>query len=132
MFDGQKMREFRKKKSLSMADLGKTIGISESYVSLIETGKRDCPDGKLLYLMCKALECSPTDLTDNKILLSFYESFSKQAEAPPIDPVSRIPAVETPSTYERELVFLRSEVEQLRAENFNLKQALLAKGSLNG
>lgn len=124
MFNGQKMRSLRKQKSLSMASLGSSIGISESYVSLIETGKRDCPDGKVLFLMCKELECQPIDLTDDKLLLAFAESFARQAAAPPRTPMARTNDADTPTTYERELVFLRSEVDHLRTENFNLLEQL--------
>lgn len=37
---GQKIRELRKEKNLSQADLAKRIGVHQRYVSTLETGKR--------------------------------------------------------------------------------------------
>lgn len=124
MFNGQKMRTLRKKKGLSMATLAEFIGISESYVSLIETGKRDCPDGKVLHLTCTNLDCQPSDLTDDKILLAFAESFARQADEPPKKPMASTIPPEEPTTPDTELIYLRSENELLRADINYLRETL--------
>lgn len=90
MFNGRKMREFRKKKGLTSVVLGHKVGISDSYISMLETGKRGFPDGKLLFKISRALDCKPHDLTDDPMLLAFADSFARQASEPPKNPISRI------------------------------------------
>lgn len=124
MFAGKKVREMRKKAGLTMAELGKKIGISEAYVSMLETGKRECPDGKVLYLIAKTLNCLPSDLTDNTIMLAFAASFAadEHAQQPPPSGGEVLP--ETPTTLERENAFLRGKVNQLQTEIVNLELQL--------
>lgn len=55
------IREYRKKKGLTMKQLGEAIGVSESSISLYETGKRT-PDIDLLMSMADVLGVSVTDL----------------------------------------------------------------------
>jgi transcriptional regulator with XRE-family HTH domain len=124
MFDGKKVRSLRKQSGLTMAELGKTIGVSEAYVSMLETGKRECPDGKVLWLISNTLNCKPADLTDNKIMLAFASTFSQAAEAPPNKTISRTIEPENPTTLERENAFLRSEIGHLNTEIVNLKLQL--------
>lgn len=124
MFYGQKMRELRKKKGLTTIELGKKIGVSNSYISMLETGKRDCPDGKVLGMLAEELDCAPDILTDSKIMSSFARSFKEGSSAPPSPPVSRVIYPETPESSEREAAFLREEVMHKDAEILNLKLSL--------
>ncbi len=100
MFNGSKVRELRKKIGITMAEFGHKIGISEGYVSMLETGKRECPDGKVLFCISKELNCKPSDLTDDKLLLAFAESFARQASEPPKKTMARIIDPEPPTTIE--------------------------------
>jgi transcriptional regulator with XRE-family HTH domain len=43
----QTLREFREQKALTLADLGRQIGLSESQLSRIENGGRASPDTAL-------------------------------------------------------------------------------------
>lgn len=74
MFFGRKMREIRKVKKLSMAELANKIGVSESYISLLETEKREPLDGKHLFGIAKILECELEDLTDSPVILNIARS----------------------------------------------------------
>lgn len=49
-----RMREVRKKAKLTMKELGQIVGVSESTISLYETGKRE-PDHRTLVLLASAL-----------------------------------------------------------------------------
>ena len=52
-----RIRELRKKKNLTMKDLGDAIGVAESTVSLYETGKRQ-PDQETLLLLANFFHVS--------------------------------------------------------------------------
>lgn len=122
MFAGKKVREMRKKAGLTMAELGKKIGISEAYVSMLETGKRECPDGKVLYLIAKTLNCLPSDLTDNTIMLAFAKSFQASAEAPPKPTITRKIPAEPPETPERVQHYIETAKEEVMARVKVLQQ----------
>ena len=53
--------EMRKKKNLTMRQLADSVGITESMVSLIESGQR-CPSVKVLRRIAAALGCTLDDL----------------------------------------------------------------------
>lgn len=122
MFNGKKVRELRKKKGLTMSDFGNKIGISEAYVSMLETGKRECPDGKVLWLISKELNCSPSDLTDSKIMLAFAESFAQHEKEAPRRPCSIIIPPENPMIHQRIREEMNGLVEDLKSENEALRK----------
>jgi transcriptional regulator with XRE-family HTH domain len=57
-----KMRELRKKKKLTMKELGKAVGVSESTISLYENGKHE-PDLVTIKRIADILETSLDELT---------------------------------------------------------------------
>ncbi len=52
----------RKQKNLSQKELSKKSGISESYISQLESGSHDNPGRKVICSLAKALECTLNDL----------------------------------------------------------------------
>lgn len=54
---GDRLRELRKKRELSLPQLAKKTGLSYSFLSEIESGKKDVTSGRLL-LIANALKCS--------------------------------------------------------------------------
>lgn len=69
----QRMKELRKSAGLTMRELGQKVGVTESTVSLYESGKRE-PSQTVLKALADALDCSvdyllgvdekPVDMTD--------------------------------------------------------------------
>ena len=57
------IRKFRHEKNLSQADLGGRLGIEQSYISLLEVGKRT-PSVMMLIRIAAALEVSPGAVVD--------------------------------------------------------------------
>ena len=45
---GKKLQEYRKQTGLSVFKVGRQIGVSGSYISQVETGKRPASDGMLM------------------------------------------------------------------------------------
>lgn len=45
---GKKLQEYRKKTGLSVFKVGRQIGVSGSYISQVETGKRPASEGMLI------------------------------------------------------------------------------------
>jgi len=133
MFNGPKMREIRKQKRLSMAEVAKEIGVSEAYLSMLETGKRECPDGKVLYLLAKKLNCEAGDLTDDPDLLHVMHAMfgnpksDKKASDVKEDQASPYTVRSDPcpacAAKDKEIDWLRSTITNLQ-ENF--KNALSA------
>ena len=62
---GQKIKVFRKKLGLQAKKLAEQLGISASYLNLIEGGKRKI-DGDLLLKICQELRIELSDLNDQK------------------------------------------------------------------
>jgi transcriptional regulator with XRE-family HTH domain len=58
---GERIRELRDKKDLSLRELAKTLNISAAFLSDIELGRR-FPSDKVLAGMAKALETTVEDL----------------------------------------------------------------------
>ena len=61
----ENLRRIRKAKGLTMKDLGKAVGVSESMIGMIETGKRN-PGYELLLKLSEELGCSYEDLIDGE------------------------------------------------------------------
>jgi len=61
-----RIREFRKKKGLTQKDLGKLLGISQSHVGLLESGKRAITSDMLFHLS-KHLDASPAALIEPNV-----------------------------------------------------------------
>jgi len=59
---GQYLRRLRKKKNLSLRQLSDLTGISDSYLSLIEKGKRGVPRPEYLRRLAEALGVSYDDM----------------------------------------------------------------------
>ncbi|MDF2578374.1 MAG: Helix-turn-helix domain [Chlamydiales bacterium] len=58
-----RLREVRMARHQSQLTLGKSTGISRSYISEMENGRYDPTTGTICRL-CKALNCTPNDLID--------------------------------------------------------------------
>ena len=59
--DSQLLREARKSKGWTQADLASRLGLSQGYVSLLEGGRRDVPDG-LRKQLTRLMDLSPVNL----------------------------------------------------------------------
>ena len=62
---GSNINKFRKKLGLQANKLAEQLGISPSYLNLIESGKRNI-DGDLLIKICNELRIELTDLSSEK------------------------------------------------------------------
>ena len=72
---GPKIRAFRRQLGLQANKLSEQLGISPSYLNLIESGKRKI-DGDLLLKVCEELKIELTDLT-NKSDLNLANNLSE-------------------------------------------------------
>jgi transcriptional regulator with XRE-family HTH domain len=61
---GARLREIRKARDKSLTVIAGLAGISESYLSLLETGKRALDRRSLIVALANALEVSPSELLD--------------------------------------------------------------------
>jgi transcriptional regulator with XRE-family HTH domain len=61
---GARLREIRKARDKSLTVISGLAGISESYLSLLETGKRALDRRSLIVALANALEVSPSELLD--------------------------------------------------------------------
>ena len=64
---GNKIRSFRLKLGLQAKKLAELVGISPTYLNLIESGKRKL-DGDLLLKVCQELRIEISDLVDDKLI----------------------------------------------------------------
>ena len=55
------LRKIRKKRLLTMKELGTLVGVTESAIGMYETGRR-VPNYEMLLKLCEALQCSVEDL----------------------------------------------------------------------
>ena len=62
---GHRIKIRRAVLSLSQAELAQTLGISQSYLSYMEKGKRPI-DAEILDKIAEALECDTSDLLNEK------------------------------------------------------------------
>ena len=72
---GPKIRAFRRQMGIQAKRLSEQIGISPSYLNLIESGKRKI-DGDLLLRVCEELKIELSDLT-NKSDLNLVNNVSE-------------------------------------------------------
>lgn len=56
------IREYRIKRCISRSELSKRIGVSVSYLSLLENGFRDNPTFDVVVKLIKCLDCKFEDL----------------------------------------------------------------------
>ena len=75
---GPKIKAFRRQIGMQANKLAQQIGISPSYLNLIESGKRKI-DGDLLLKVCEVLKIDLSDLT-NKSDLKLREVFANDME----------------------------------------------------
>lgn len=71
------IRDIRKSQHMTMKELGKKVGVSESAIQLYETQKRK-PDYEMLLKLSEALDCTVVDL---------LYGFSKPPEPPDPDEI---------------------------------------------
>ena len=55
------LRKIRKKRLLTMKELGALVGVTESAIGMYETGRR-VPNYEMLLKLCEVLQCSVEDL----------------------------------------------------------------------
>jgi len=53
--EGRLLRKLRKDKKLSMRSLARAVGVTDSYIAQMETGRANEPKGETLYRMLMAL-----------------------------------------------------------------------------
>ena len=58
---GKKIKEYRKKKSLTQAQLAELVNVDDKHISCIESGK-NFPSADLIERLAKALEIEPKDM----------------------------------------------------------------------
>lgn len=58
---GRKIKEYRKKKNLTQAQLAELVNVDDKHISCIESGK-NFPSADLLERFAKALDVEPKDL----------------------------------------------------------------------
>lgn len=71
---GKYLRSLREKKGLSMGKLAKLAGISQPYISQIESGQRGIPSPEILKKLHRPLNVSYADLMDYAGYLSHEEA----------------------------------------------------------
>lgn len=91
---GEYLKKIRTEKKLSTRDIQKKTGISNSYISLIESGKKGTPSPDVLKKLYKVLNVSYEELmhvagyitTVRKNTVNDWESFGLEMEQRGIDP----------------------------------------------
>lgn len=63
---GQKLRTFRIEKGMTVAELAKFTGLSESAIKMYESGERKTPLPVAKMALASALRCKPSDLDDDR------------------------------------------------------------------
>jgi len=63
---GDRLKNLRKEKSLSVARLGELSGVSRPYIAQIESGRRQNPSGEKLQMLATALGVTIADLLGSK------------------------------------------------------------------
>ena len=61
------IRDIRKARHMTMKELGKKVGVTESAIQLYETGKRKV-DYEMLLKIAEALDCSALDLLNGFVM----------------------------------------------------------------
>ena len=61
----ENLRRIRKARGLTMKELGKAVGVSESMIGMVETGSRK-PSYELLLKLSEELGCYVDDLVDSE------------------------------------------------------------------
>lgn len=75
---GDRVRQFRDERGLSLSQLAERAKISKSYISAIEHGEAPRPSGQTLYAIAEALGVTMSDLLGRRLLT---ESPGKRPES---------------------------------------------------
>ncbi len=67
-----KIKYYREKNNMTKSELARKIGVSPSYITKLENGEKVNPSLELQLKICKALNCSISDLTNNKYFIGQY------------------------------------------------------------
>ncbi|WP_373845068.1 helix-turn-helix domain-containing protein [Clostridium sp.] len=59
---GDELRKWRKKRKLTQAQLGESIGVTGAYIQQLELGKKTNPSIEVIIKLCKSLDITPFDL----------------------------------------------------------------------
>ena len=70
---GEKLRELRKQKKLTQADLGSKIGVSPSAIGMYEQGNRE-PDNDTLLKLCEVFNVTTDYLINSELKQSIFFS----------------------------------------------------------
>lgn len=65
-FFAENLRTARGEASLTQSELSDRIGVSVTYIHMLEKGLRKEPKLSLLLKLCGALNCTPNDLLESK------------------------------------------------------------------
>ena len=109
---GPKIKAFRRQVGLQANKFAEDLGISPSYLNLIESGKRKI-DGDLLLKVCDKLKIQLSDLT-SKSDLNLYNNISEILD----------------DTLFEDLDILAPEVKELVASNPKIGKAILRLGDI--
>lgn len=52
---GQRIRELRDQRGLTLGEMANAVGVSSAYLSALELGKRGCPSRRLVHQICRFL-----------------------------------------------------------------------------
>ncbi|WP_410570454.1 helix-turn-helix domain-containing protein [Amycolatopsis sp. cmx-4-61] len=81
---GKNLLAFRHRRGLSQDQVGSAAGISRTYVSHLESGRRSFEKRGLLERLAQALSCSVTDLTGQPYPAGTKDTAEARAAIPPI------------------------------------------------
>jgi transcriptional regulator with XRE-family HTH domain len=89
---GDRVRQFRGERGLSLSALAHRADVSKSYISAIEHGEAPRPSGKTLYAVAEALGVTMSDLLGRRLLTEVQEDrpeslleFAREHELPEAD-----------------------------------------------
>ena len=87
---GQRLRQSREKKGLSLSELARQAQVSKGYLSQIESGQTDRPSAQVLYSIASVLETSvgallgmPVEEANSEVMIS--NSLREFAQADELD-----------------------------------------------
>ncbi len=73
---GNNIRRFRLLNKLKLREVAKALGLSPSYISHIERGRRH-PDSDLMMAMAKVLKCAPQDFFEDRSTITYVAALNK-------------------------------------------------------
>lgn len=89
---GERVRQYRGERNLTLSRLATEAGVSKSYISAIEHGEAPRPSGHTLYAIAEALGVTMSDLLGRRLLTEVpgerpdsLEEFAREHDLPEAD-----------------------------------------------